>query len=819
MKKKLLAMLLAAGMVLSLAACGETSNEPSQEELAEKNQQLKNYVYDLEELESPLSDYENFWVQTVDRVEDNIYVIIGTYEDTGESVQLLIFDQLGNYQESIILDQINYGYTEEEVVYNTSTTTTSVTAEVSVAVPLPEIEEGAIVDSIAPGAIQENVYKNNYVILSNNTIAFIENRSYADADGMWVEEQSIVNQSMTSEEIYRLSLDEFLESSDDNYIYINSLFEDGDGNLVIMTNQSILVVASDGSLSSETPLSPELLDGYGPIFYYEGNPVMQVWNTDYSQQRYVAVDVNTGAIIEEIEVPDSISNYGVFDGHGIGYDLYLSDNLGVYGFNMGDTQPTKLLDIIASDLDVNYMERIIPISETELIALYSGYSDYTSKLGKLTKVPAEEVPDKALITIATIYAGRDLIQAVINFNGQSDEYKVLIEDYADYNTSEDYTLAKTQLENDIITGDVADIIYSNNSISVANYASKGLLADLYELFESDETIAVEDYSQNVFEALEYDGGLYQMPTRYYIATMFGKESIFGDTTLTWENLSQTQSQYPEADLTSEMTKSEVLNAALRYSFEEFVDMENGTVSFDSDAFKNLLEFANTFPDEIDYSANYDDPTYWEKWETQYIEDRTLLYGGTIDNMADFYRYTYSKFLEPFTAVGFPNSSGINGVISVDTSYSIVADSPYVEGAWEFVKTQISKETMMPEENENNNYNYTWGLPILQEALEADAEKMMEKDYWINEKGEKEEYDYTTYINGEEVIIEPASQEEVDKWLAFVNSVTTTTDYAMMEEIFPIIEEEVAAYFSGQKSTDEVVGIIQSRVSLYVNENS
>jgi hypothetical protein len=35
----------------------------------------------------------------------------------------------------------------------------------------------------------------------------------------------------------------------------------------------------------------------------------------------------------------------------------------------------------------------------------------------------------------------------------------------------------------------------------------------------------------------------------------------------------------------------------------------------------------------------------------------------------------------------------------------------------------------------------------------------------------------------------------------------------------IITEETESYFAGQKSVDDVAGVIQSRIQLYINENS
>ena len=42
-------------------------------------------------------------------------------------------------------------------------------------------------------------------------------------------------------------------------------------------------------------------------------------------------------------------------------------------------------------------------------------------------------------------------------------------------------------------------------------------------------------------------------------------------------------------------------------------------------------------------------------------------------------------------------------------------------------------------------------------------------------------------------------------------------YNMNDEVSKIINEEAEGYFKGQKSVDEVAGIIQNRVKIYVGE--
>ena len=64
----------------------------------------------------------------------------------------------------------------------------------------------------------------------------------------------------------------------------------------------------------------------------------------------------------------------------------------------------------------------------------------------------------------------------------------------------------------------------------------------------------------------------------------------------------------------------------------------------------------------------------------------------------------------------------------------------------------------------------------------------------------------------EVEIQPATQEVKD--LVYN---TTAVSGAVSDDITNIINEEAAAYFSGQKSAEDVAKIIQSRMQVYLSE--
>ena len=80
-----------------------------------------------------------------------------------------------------------------------------------------------------------------------------------------------------------------------------------------------------------------------------------------------------------------------------------------------------------------------------------------------------------------------------------------------------------------------------------------------------------------------------------------------------------------------------------------------------------------------------------------------------------------------------------------------------------------------------------------------------------------EYDETYYINDEEIVLPPLTEEQLNQAVSFVESIGRTT--YQNSEVLQIINEEVPAFFEGQKSAKDVAGIIQNRVQLYLDENS
>ena len=88
--------------------------------------------------------------------------------------------------------------------------------------------------------------------------------------------------------------------------------------------------------------------------------------------------------------------------------------------------------------------------------------------------------------------------------------------------------------------------------------------------------------------------------------------------------------------------------------------------------------------------------------------------------------------------------------------------------------------------------------------------------YIDENGDKQEYDETFYMNGESITIPQMTQEQVDKAVNYILSLKKS-GYDNTN-VMNIINEEMGGFFTGQKSAQEVAAVIQNRVQLYVDEN-
>ena len=810
MKKRILACILAMVMVFSLAACGDKGAKTGS---SANNADSKQGVFKVTEMKMETGEnVEDVNINQIKILDDTIYMITNTYFNNGYAMNFVTMDKEGNVLTDHPLMERFWDNTDAGVAVPLAEKA-ALMAAAGVTVEVAETTETVdSTETTEESEIEEYSDIYTYLIMDDGRLAYVENHEMYNMNTHESSSTSyLVICDKDGQEFCRSNLTEHVP--EDGYFWANTIIPSAENTLFVMNYDMIFEVDMDGNVLGQIETTEVTQNIYTPLFYKDGLPVVGVWNEDWTKQTYGTIDIRKGEMVEELTLPENIGNYNVSDGANSGYELILTGNSGIYGYNFGDTEFDLIMDYINSDLATYRVRNVTFIDNEHFIAMYNDIVDYANHVASFAKVPPEEVPDREVMVMAAYGKDTEVTKKIIEFNQTNEKYRIKVDDYSEYATNEDWYAGIDKLNNEIISGNIPDIISCSAQLPIANYVSKGILADFYELMEADETINREDYCENVFRAYEIDGKLYEMPTSFYIWTIYGKTSVFGDkTSQTWDELDAIIAQYPESSAFSGLTKADVLSMALRFSYSKLVDEQTGECYFNSDEFKEILEFANTYPETIDWEKLSQDEDYWINYETQYIENRTLLNQGTIYNFFEGWMNCYYRFAEATTPVGFPTDEGMGSTLAAISSYAISAKSANKDGAWDFVKSFITEEAQMKEER--SDY---WGLPILKAALEDSAKYITQKPYYIDADGNKVEYDNTVWINNQEVVIEPATEEEAQKWIDFVLSVDVKGSYDHEDELV-IINEEAAGYFSGQKSVEAVMEVIQSRMSIFISES-
>jgi ABC-type glycerol-3-phosphate transport system substrate-binding protein len=289
----------------------------------------------------------------------------------------------------------------------------------------------------------------------------------------------------------------------------------------------------------------------------------------------------------------------------------------------------------------------------------------------------------------------------------------------------------------------------------------------------DELVATVQHT------LSTDGALFRIAPAFMIMTLLGNSDFVG-TGMGWtfNEMTALTDEMGASAFPVDWNRENALQFLILQNIGEYVDWDSGEVRFDSSDFKTMLEAVKTFPAA---DGRHEDNVARVNTGEQLTLQKTIV------SHLDYARLD-AQLGGKSVAKGFPGENRTAGVLlPTPFTLAMTAACRDKDGAWRFIETALKTDvdgfaSLKAKFNEQSN-------------LATSAEYAAEQSAYI-------EY---SAISGEQLQRLEAILVQTDT-LAGGNRTIST-----------IISEEAAPYFSGQKSLEDIAKIIQSRASLYVNE--
>ena len=599
--------------------------------------------------------------------------------------------------------------------------------------------------------------------------------------------------------------------SNEGYFSVNAISaaEDGTASLTLTGEYAWQIsVDAQGKATGSKQLSDETFQIFNTstaiVHRKDGTLLLVCYGEDNWTENYlVSYEPAADTMGESSRMPSlGWDGYGAVAA-GPDSGLLYSNRTGIFSYAPQDTtsphspsqapEGTKVMDFINSDLNVSSFDALISLSDTSFAGLF--HEDYNSeaRLGIFTYVDPADVPDRSVLLLAGCYISDEILQRVVEFNRNSDQYRIIVQNVEEYDSEEELAVGIAAMTNNVFSGNMPDILVTDG-LPVETYAARGLLADIGELIEKDGELSQADFLQNVFEAYSMDKKLYYVIPCFQVDTLIGASSVVGDrTSWTFADAMQLLKTLPEGtNLIPEESRSSFLFTMMAYCGGSFIDTGTGKCNFQSRNFLTLLEYAKSLPEELDADSYGED--YWRNYEAQYREGRTILAGMPISSFDGIDYYVNNIFEEEVSYIGFPMEDGSGSYIKAEEAYAISAHSDHIEGAWEFLRYYLTDDYQS---------GLSFGLPVQKEVFLENSRSALNGAQNLS-------------MDNKSAAPKTMTEEQLEKLVTFLLSVNRR--YYENEEIMDIVGEEAEAFFAGDKTAEETANVIQNRVQLYLDTN-
>lgn len=365
----------------------------------------------------------------------------------------------------------------------------------------------------------------------------------------------------------------------------------------------------------------------------------------------------------------------------------------------------------------------------------------------------------------------EFTQLFENFNLSQQEYQIDYTIYSDspYGDAEPMDVLRTK----IMAGQSPDLFafYSDGN-QAPPLASRAVCADLRELLPD---VTEDSLLPGLFDLLTQDGALYELPLTVRVDTLIMPSNLIDSPGVTLEDLEIAREKMPSGwvPVDSWNTPENLFGLTAAFCIGRFTDRENGTCNFETQEFINILDWCRNWGGD---------------GSTPEAPEKTLMKLGWISSLSwlasrgDIAKTWFDG--AGYTYAGYPVGSGGSAYL-VLASLGVSTSCQNLAGAKAFLAYCFSGKQES-------------GLPANRKALREELAqyKLGNRTNWYGEP-------------------ETISEADEEKFMELLGSVTVLE--GMDKSLEDILSEEANAYFAGAATAEQTARTIQSRASLYLQE--
>lgn len=397
-----------------------------------------------------------------------------------------------------------------------------------------------------------------------------------------------------------------------------------------------------------------------------------------------------------------------------------------------------------------------------------------------------------------------LEQAVKRFNDRNKTYVVEIKDYGDAASPDALYL----LNSEIGAGQMPDMLVTYG-MPVEKYGANGLLVDLYEWYDKAE------FFSGPLRSMETDGKLYKVSSAVSIVTCYGLKDVVGEEG-GYENIYRAWSEFDTGNKMF-ITQLDALNTFMlltEIQFSTLVDKSKAECRFNTSEFIGLLEFCKTLPAEPIatetelYAQNVNPMDIMPLC----VKNRDAMLGlfttqaeiGAVDAL-------HASLLtvldgEEITFTGVPGTSPAASGCFCELPIAVSAKSANLDGAREFLDSLWDVRYTQFYEGELRT------IPLMRSVFDDHYKaEMARAETLTDENGvELRGIVYVDYL--------PYTEEDLQAFAGLIeNASLPVSSLNVFGQAEPIILEEAIAFFGGIQSAEQTAENIQTRYTLFLEE--